>query len=155
MASVNIVQILGNVGKDPEVRYSPSGTAFCTLSIATTRNWKNKESGERQEETEWHRVVFNDRLAEIVGEYVKKGRPIYVMGRLKTRKYQDKEGRDTYTTEIVASEMQLLGGKEEGAAPAARAPAAPRAHADRPGGPNNRPPAPSTGFDDMDDAIPF
>lgn len=155
MASVNNVQILGNVGKDPEVRYSPSGTAFCTLSIATTRNWKNKETGERQEETEWHRVNFNDRLAEIVGEYVKKGKQVYVMGRLKTRKWQDKEGRDTYTTEIIANEMQLLGGKEEGAAqPRTPTPTA-RTHGDRPGGPKNRPPAPSTGFDDMDSDIPF
>lgn len=187
MASVNKVIIIGNVGKDPEVRYNPSGGAWCTVSIATTRNWKNRESGERQEETEWHRVVFNDRLAEIVGEYVKKGRPLYVEGRLKTRKWQDKEGRDTYTTEIIAQEMQLLGGREgmgggdEGggggysrgagggggysrggdgggddfgggggrpaARPAAVRPPAPRAPA----------PAPkaSTGFDDMDDDIPF
>ena len=112
MASVNKVIIIGNVGKDPEVRYNPSGGAWVTLSLATTRNWKNRESGERQEETEWHRVVFNDRLAEIVGEYVKKGRPLYVEGRLKTRKWQDKEGRDTYTTEIIAQEMQLLGGRD-------------------------------------------
>ncbi len=171
MASVNKVILIGNVGKDPEVRYNPSGGAWCTLSLATTRNWKNRETGERQEETEWHRVVFNDRLAEIVGEYVKKGRPLYVEGRLKTRKWQDKEGRDTYTTEIIAQEMQLLGGREgmgggdEGGGggysrggddmgggraatrPAAQRPAAPRAPA----------PAPkaSTGFDDMDDDIPF
>lgn len=151
MASVNHVQIIGNVGKEPEVRYNPQGKAWCTLSIATTRTWKDKESGQKQEETEWHRVVFNDRLAEIVGEYVKKGRPLYVMGRLKTRKWQDKEGRDAYTTEIIATEMQLLGGKEEGAAPAPRA--EPRKHADRPGGPNNRPQA--GGFDDMDSDIPF
>lgn len=151
MASVNHVQIIGNVGKEPEVRYNPQGKAWCTLSIATTRTWKDKESGQKQEETEWHRVVFNDRLAEIVGEYVKKGRPLYVMGRLKTRKWQDKEGRDAYTTEIIAQEMQLLGGKEEGAAPAPRA--EPRKHADRPGGPNNRPQA--GGFDDMDSDIPF
>lgn len=181
MASVNKVIIIGNVGKDPEVRYNPSGGAWVTLSLATTRNWKNRETGERQEETEWHRVVFNDRLAEIVGEYVKKGRPLYVEGRLKTRKWQDKEGRDTYTTEIIAQEMQLLGGRDGGggdegggggysrgagggggysrgggddmgggqpaARPAAQRPPAPRAPA----------PAPkaSTGFDDMDDDIPF
>jgi single-strand DNA-binding protein len=156
MASVNHVQILGNVGKDPELRYSTSGTAFCTLSIATNRSWKDKESGEKREEVEFHRVNFNDRLAEIVGEYVKKGKQVYVMGRLKTRKWQDKEGRDTYTTEIIASELQLLGGKDEGAA-TSRAPApAPRSHGDRPGGPKNRPaPAPSTRFDDMDSDIPF
>ncbi|MGQ3054065.1 MAG: single-stranded DNA-binding protein, partial [Roseateles sp.] len=112
MASVNKVILIGNVGKDPEVRYNPSGGAWVTLSLATTRNWKNRETGERQEETEWHRVVFNDRLAEIVGEYVKKGRPLYVEGRLKTRKWQDKEGKDVYTTEIIAQEMQLLGGRD-------------------------------------------
>jgi single-strand DNA-binding protein len=179
MASVNKVILIGNVGKDPEVRYNPSGGAWVTLSLATTRNWKNRDTGERQEETEWHRVVFNDRLAEIVGEYVKKGRPLYVEGRLKTRKWQDKEGRDTYTTEIIASEMQLLGGREgggdegggggysrgaggggysrggedaEGGRPAAR-PAA----AQRPAAPRAPAPAPkaATGFDDMDDDIPF
>jgi single-strand DNA-binding protein len=189
MASVNKVIIIGNVGKDPEVRYNPSGGAWVTLSLATTRNWKNRETGERQEETEWHRVVFNDRLAEIVGEYVKKGRPLYVEGRLKTRKWQDKEGRDTYTTEIIASEMQLLGGREGagggdegggggysrgagagsgggysrggaggggddefgGGRPAAR-PAAPRPAPQRAPAPA---PKASTGFDDMDDDIPF
>ena len=186
MASVNKVILIGNLGRDPELRYNPSGVAFCTISLATTRNWKNRESGERQEETEWHRVIFNDKLAEIVGEYCKKGRPIYVEGRLKTRKWQDKEGRDTYTTEIVADQMQLLGGRdggEEGGgasaggysrggaaaggggrdggdygeAPAARAPAprpaaaprAPAAAAARPA------PKSATGFDDMDDDIPF
>ncbi len=112
MTRVNKVILIGNVGKDPEVRYNPSGGAWVTLSLATTRNWKNRETGERQEETEWHRVVFNDRLAEIVGEYVKKGRPLYVEGRLKTRKWQDKEGKDQYTTEIIATEMQMLGGRE-------------------------------------------
>ena len=154
MASVNKVILLGNVGKDPEVRYNPNGVAWCALAVATTRNWKNRETGERQEETEWHRVVFNDRLAEIVGEYVKKGKPLYVEGRLKTRKWQDKEGRDTYTTEIIADQLQLLGGRDEGsdgaqraASPAQRPSAAPRAPA----------PAPkaATGFDDMDDDIPY
>ncbi len=89
MASVNKVILIGNLGRDPEVRYSPNGSAICNVSIATTRNWKSKESGERVEETEWHRVVFYDRLAEIAGEYLKKGRPVYVEGRLKTRKWQD------------------------------------------------------------------
>lgn len=155
MASVNKVIIIGNVGKDPEVRYNPSGSAWVTLSLATTRNWKNRETGERQEETEWHRVVFNDRLAEIVGEYVKKGRPVYVEGRLKTRKWQDKDGRDVYTTEIIADQMQLLGGRDgdDGAAPREAARPAPRPAA------ATRAPAPapkaSTGFDDMDDDIPF
>jgi single-strand DNA-binding protein len=179
MASVNKVILIGNVGKDPEVRYNPSGGAWCTLSLATTRNWKNRETGERQEETEWHRVVFNDRLAEIVGEYVKKGRPLYVEGRLKTRKWQDKEGRDTYTTEIIAQEMQLLGGRDgqggggdEGGGGSSYGrgagggggdeygggrPAARPAAAQRPAAPRAPAPAPkaSTGFDDMDDDIPF
>jgi single-strand DNA-binding protein len=114
MASVNKVILIGNLGRDPEVRYTPSGAAVCNVSVATTRNWKSKEGGERQEETEWHRVVFYDRLAEIAGEYLRKGRPVYVEGRLKTRKWQDKEGRDQYTTEIVADQMQLLGGREGG-----------------------------------------
>lgn len=185
MASVNKVILIGNLGRDPELRYNPSGVAFCTISLATTRNWKNRESGERQEETEWHRVVFNDKLAEIVGQYCKKGRPLYVEGRLRTRKWQDKEGRDQYTTEIIADQMQLLGSRDGGDdmggggggggggysrgggagrggdrggdmgggdfdAPAPRA-AAPRAPAPRPA----PAPKPATGFDDMDDDIPF
>ena len=101
MASVNKVIIIGNLGRDPELRYNPSGVAFCTISLATTRSWKNRESGEKQEETEWHRVVFNDKLAEIVGQYCKKGKPLYVEGRLRTRKWTDKEGKETYTTEII------------------------------------------------------
>lgn len=114
MASVNKVIVMGNVGKDPEVRYTPSGSAVANLSIATSRNWKDKNSGEKVEETEWHRVVFYDKLAEIVGQYVKKGRPLYIEGRLKTRKWQDKDGKDQYTTEIVAETMQMIGGKEGG-----------------------------------------
>ena len=170
MASVNKVIVLGNIGRDPELRYTPSGAAVCNVSIATTRNWKSKDGGERQEETEWHRVVFYDRLAEIAGEYLKKGRPVYVEGRLKTRKWQDKEGKDTYTTEIIAEQMQLLGSREDGggggggynrggqdddmghAAPAPRS-----APPQRPA-PQARPaPAPkaASSFDDMDDDIPF
>jgi len=182
MASVNKVILIGNLGKDPELRYNPSGVAFCTVTLATSRNWKNRETGERQEETEWHRVVFNDKLAEIVGQYCKKGKPIYVEGRLRTRKWQDKEGRDTYTTEIMADQMQLLGGREGGGGDeggggggsygggrqAARggndrggddfdaAPApAPRAAAPRAPAPRPAPQKSSTGFDDMDDDIPF
>lgn len=114
MASVNKVIVIGNLGRDPEVRYTPSGSAVCNVSVATTRNWKDKSSGERQEETEWHRIVFYDRLAEIAGEYLKKGRSVYVEGRLKTRKWQDKDGKDQYTTEIIADQMQMLGGNEGG-----------------------------------------
>ena len=159
MASVNKVIIIGNVCKDPELRYSPSGVAFCNLSVATNRSWKNRETGEKQEEVEFHRFIFNDKLAEIVGQYVKKGKPVYIEGRLKTRKWQDKEGRDTYTTEIVADQMQLLGGRDDAQEPRAarQATPAPRTHGDRPGGANHRPAAakPETGFDDMDDDIPW
>ena len=112
MASVNKVIIVGNLGRDPETRYATSGSAICNITVATSRQWKDKTTGEKKEETEWHRVVFYDRLAEIAGEYLKKGRPVYVEGRLKTRKWQDKEGQDRYTTEIVAEEMQLLGSRE-------------------------------------------
>ena len=146
MASVNKTIIIGNVGKDPEVRFTPNGNAICNLSIATTRTWKDKTSGEKQEEVEWHRVVMYDRLAEIAGEYLKKGRPVYVEGRLKTRKWQAKEGHDVYTTEIIAHEMQMLGGRDDAQQSARPAPAAAAKAA---------PSKPATGFDDMDDDIPF
>ena len=112
MASVNKVILIGNLGRDPEVRYTPNGNAVCNVSVATTRTWKNKESGDKNEETEWHRVVFYDRLAEIAGEYLKKGRSIYVEGRLKTRKWTDKDGAEKYTTEVIAQEMNMLGSRE-------------------------------------------
>src|SRR6478752_5636225 len=112
MASVNKVILIGNLGRDPEVRYTPNGNAVCNVSVATTRTWKNKDSGDKSEETEWHRVVFYDKLAEIAGEYLKKGRSVYVEGRLKTRKWQDKDGVEKYTTEIVATDMQMLGSRE-------------------------------------------
>jgi single-strand DNA-binding protein len=160
MASVNKVILIGNLGRDPEVRYMPSGSAICNLRIATTRNWKDRTSGERQEETEWHSVALFDRLAEIAGEYLKKGRSVYIEGRLKTRKWTDKDGQDRYTTEIVADQMQLLGSREgmgsgadEGAERAERAPRA--APAPRAPAPRQAPKASSTGFDDMDDDIPF
>lgn len=115
MASVNKVILVGNLGRDPEVRYSPDGAAICNVSIATTSQWKDKASGERREDTEWHRVVMYNRLAEIAGEYLKKGRSVYIEGRLKTRKWQDKDtGADRYSTEIVADQMQMLGGREGG-----------------------------------------
>jgi single-strand DNA-binding protein len=162
MASVNKVILIGNLGRDPEVRYAPSGSAICNVTVATSRQWKDKTSGEKQEETEWHRVVFYDRLAEIAGEYLKKGRPVYVEGRLKTRKWTDKDGVEKYTTEIVADQMQLLGSREGmgegesrggGGGPAARAAGGGAASG---GGarPAAQKPA-STGFDDMDDDIPF
>ena len=121
---VNKVILIGNLGKDPEVRYMPSGGAVTNVTIATSESWKDKQSGEQQERTEWHNVVFFNRLAEIAGEYLKKGSKVYVEGSLRTRKWQDKEGKDRYTTEIVAAEMQMLDsrGAGGGAAPQAREP---------------------------------
>lgn len=162
MASVNKVILVGNLGRDPEVRYGPDGSgAICNVSIATTSSWKDKTTGERREETEWHRVVFYNRLAEVVGEYMKKGRPMYIEGRLKTRKWQNKEGVDQYTTEVVADQMQMLGGRDggdggsmgggggderESAPRPARAPQAQRPAA---------PAASGANLTDMDDDIPF
>jgi single-strand DNA-binding protein len=108
---VNKAIIIGHLGRDPEVRYSAGGAAIANVSIATTENWKDKQTGETNERTEWHRVVFFGRLAEIVGEYLKKGSQVYVEGRLQTRKWQDQSGQDRYTTEIVANDMQMLGGR--------------------------------------------
>ena len=113
MASVNKVILVGNLGRDPEVRFMPNGEAVCNFSIATTDSWKDK-SGAKQERTEWHNIVMYRKLAEIAGEYLKKGRPVYVEGRLQTRKWQTKEGQDRYTTEIIADQMQMLGGREGG-----------------------------------------
>lgn len=111
---VNKVILVGNLGKDPEVRYMPSGGAVANVTLATSEQWKDKQSGEQKERTEWHNVVFYQRLAEIVGEYLKKGSQIYVEGSLRTRKWQDKSGNDRYTTEIIASDMQMLGGRAGG-----------------------------------------
>ena len=162
MASVNKVILLGNCGRDPEVRYLPSGQAVANVSIATSSRRKDRNSGEMVEDTQWHRVTFYDRLAEIAGEYVKKGRPLYVEGRIKYGKYTDQSGVEKNTVDIIATELQLLGGREgmgggggmsggdEGGAPAPRAAAA-RAAAPAP----SRAPQGKTGFDDMDDDIPF
>jgi single-strand DNA-binding protein len=165
MASVNKVTIIGNLGRDPEVRYTPGGSAVCNISLATTRNWKSKETGEKVEETEWHRVVFYDRLAEIAGEYLRKGRPVYIEGRLKTRKWQDKDGRDNYTTEIIAEQMQLLGGRDGapegdagssmGGSMGSTRPAAAESAPARAAEPAAAKAAPPSSFDDMDDDIPF
>ncbi len=108
---VNKVILVGNLGKDPEVRYMPSGNAVANVTLATTESWKDKQSGEKQERTEWHTVVFYSRLAEIAGEYLKKGSQVYVEGSLRTRKWQDKNGNDRYTTEIIANDMQMLGSR--------------------------------------------
>ncbi|HEX3140117.1 MAG TPA: single-stranded DNA-binding protein [Rhizobacter sp.] len=173
MASINKVILIGNLGRDPEVRYTPNGAAICNVTIATSRNWKDKNSGEKMEETEWHRVVFFDRLAEIAGEYLKKGRPVYVEGRLKTRKWTDKDGVEKYTTEIMADNMQLLGGRDGGGGDEGGGGGGGYSRGSQGGGgggggerqersaPAARPAASkpaaksSTGFDDMDDDIPF
>ena len=162
MASVNKVILVGNCGRDPEIRYLPSGQAVANVSVATSSRRKDKNTGETVEDTQWHRVTFFDRLAEIVGEYVKKGRPIYVEGRLTYRKYTDKDGIEKNATDIIATELQLLGGREGMGGPAdeeggggQRRAAPPQRPA---AAPQQRPPAaskPSTGFDDMDDDIPF
>jgi len=159
---VNKVILIGHLGADPEVRYMPNGGAVANVTVATTESWKDKSSGEQQEKTEWHRVVFFARLAEIVGEYLKKGSQMYVEGRLQTRKWQDKSGVDRYTTEIVASEMQMLGGRGgaggAGAGSAAgsyggggQSQSAPAASA----APAAAPAAAGGSYDDFDDDIPF
>jgi single-strand DNA-binding protein len=169
MASVNKVILIGNLGRDPEVRYLPSGAAVCSLRLATTRTWKNKESGERQDETEWHTVSLFDRQAEIAGEYLKKGRSVYIEGRLRTRKWTDKEGQERYSTEVVAENMVLLGGGRDGggggmpaddsggtaAARPAGAGGSPAARGGPSGAAGKAPAKNATGFDDMDDDIPF
>jgi single-strand DNA-binding protein len=169
MASVNKVILVGNCGRDPEIRYLPSGQAVANVSVATSTRRKDKNTGESIESTEWHRVTFYDRLAEIAGEYVRKGRPIYVEGRLKYGKYTDQAGIEKNTVDIIATELQLLGGREgmggpggegdEGGgaqAPRRMAPAAaPRAAAPAPAARQAPPPRPASGFDDMDDDIPF
>lgn len=163
MASVNKVILVGNCGRDPEIRYLPSGQAVANISVATSSRRKDKNSGEMIEDTQWHRVTFFDRLAEIVGEYVKKGRPIYVEGRLSYRKYTDKDGIEKQATDIIATELQLLGGREGMGGPGGGdedGGGAPRRSAppQRSAAPASRPPAaskPATGFDDMDDDIPF
>lgn len=114
MSSINKVFVLGNLGRDPEVKYTPSGAAVCTLRIATSRSWKDKNSGEKVEETEWHSVVLYDRLAEVAGQYLKKGKSVHIEGRLKTRKWTDKDSIERYVTEIIASEMTMIGGRDSG-----------------------------------------
>jgi single-strand DNA-binding protein len=153
MASVNKVILMGNLGKDPEVRFMPNGDAVCNFSIATTDNWKDK-NGEKQERTEWHNIVMYRKLAEIAGEYLKKGRPVFIEGRLQTRKWQTKEGQDRYTTEIIAESMQMLGGRDSGGSQSASQVSdefnqAPQ----RTGGTSQA--AAATNFDDFEDDIPF
>ena len=149
MASINKVILIGNLGRDPETRFLPSGSAVANISVATTDTWKDKTSGEKKEATEWHRVVFFGRLAEIVGEYLKKGSQVYVEGRLQTRKYE-KDGQDHYSTEIIADTMKMLGsrsGMGGGEAREAREPAT--------AGESKAAKKPAGQFQDMDDDIPF
>ena len=158
MASVNKVIIVGNLGRDPETRYLPSGEAVTNISVATTDTWKDKATGEKKEATEWHRVAFFGRLAEIAGEYLKKGSQVYVEGQLRTRKWQDKEGKDRYTTEIRADTMQMLGSRS--GAGDARGGGDPRGEPrGEQGAPKGEAKAaakkPAGKFDDMEDDIPF
>jgi single-strand DNA-binding protein len=159
---VNKVILVGNLGRDPEVRYTPSGGAIANITLATTDQWKDKQTGQNQDRTEWHRVVMFGRLGEIAGEYLKKGSQIYIEGRLQTRKWQDKDGSDRYTTEIVANEMQMLGGgggrggstsADFGQDQGASSPPAPQAQAQGSGGRSGG--GGSSNFDDFDDDIPF
>lgn len=155
MASVNKVILIGNLGRDPETRYMPDGGAITNISVATTDVWKDK-NGEKQEKTEWHRVAFFGKLAEIAGEYLKKGSQVYVEGRLQTRKWQDKDGQDKYTTEVVADRMQMLGSRQGmgGGAERGERDAPREAGAARPAA---KPAAKAAGgkFDDFEDDIPF
>ena len=155
MASVNKVIIVGNLGRDPETRYLPSGEAVTNISVATTDTWKDKTSGEKKEATEWHRVAFFGKLAEISGEYLKKGSQVYVEGRLRTRKYQDKEtGKDRYSTEIIGDRMQMLGSRA-GAGEARGGAGEPHGEAGAKGDAKPAAKKPAGKFDDMEDDIPF
>ena len=143
MASINKVILVGNLGRDPEVRYTPDNNAITNISVATTDRYKDKHTGEQKEITEWHRVVFYRKLAEIVGQYLKKGSSVYIEGRIRTRKWQDKEGQERYTTEIEANEMQMLGGKPSGESAPSEKPQ------------RNAQGATKASIGDMDDDIPF
>ena len=147
MASVNKVIVVGNLGKDPETRFMPDGKAVCNFSVATTDTWKDKATGEKKEATEWHRISTFGRLAEICGEYLKKGSQVYIEGKLRTRKWQDKEGQDRYTTEIIADAMQMLGSRSGMGGGESREPVAMGESR-----PANKP---AGQFQDMDDDIPF
>ena len=153
MASVNKVIIVGNLGKDPETRYAPSGDAVTNIFVATTETWKDKASGEKREATEWHLVVFFGKLAEIAGQYLKKGSQVYLEGKLKTRKWQDKDGQDRYTTEINADEMKMLGSKGDGQQQEGQRPQ--QTQQRPPANTQRQPQGQAGGFSDMDDDIPF
>ncbi|MBL4744394.1 MAG: single-stranded DNA-binding protein [Cycloclasticus sp.] len=150
---VNKVILVGNLGKDPEIRYMPSGGAVANITVATSESWKDKSTGEQKEQTEWHRVVFFNRLAEVVGEYLKKGSKIYVEGSLQTRKWQDQSGQDRYTTEIKASTMQMLDSRGGGSAEFS--PASSQSKPQQPSNFAGAPKQPTAPMDDFDDDIPF
>jgi single-strand DNA-binding protein len=156
---INKVILVGNLGNDPEVRYTPSGAAITTISVATSEQWTDKQSGQKQERTEWHRVKFFGRLAEIAAEYLRKGRQVYIEGSLRTDKYTDKQGVERYTTDIIANEMQMLGGMGEGGggggAPRERAPAQQRTGGGGGDRGQARQPAQEPVTDFGDDDIPF
>ncbi len=144
MRGVNKVIVVGNLGQDPDTKYLPSGSAVTNISVATSESWKDKQTGEKKERTEWHRVAAFGRLAEIMAEYLRKGSQVYIEGKLRTRKWQDKNGNDRYTTEIIADQMQMLGGRQE--SKLAPTPQAPQPQPQ---------PQPEPGPDDFDDEIPF
>lgn len=146
MASVNKVILVGNLGKDPEIRALPNGDSVCNFSIATTENWKDKD-GTKKEKTEWHNIILFRKLADIAGQYLSKGRPVYIEGSLQTRKWTDKEGKERYTTEIVGSSMQMLGSRESNDKY--------QDNSSKPTGANAGTPQANTGFDDMEDDVPF
>jgi len=159
---LNKVTLIGNLGADPEVRYMPSGGAVTNISLATTRRWKDKQTGERRDATEWHRVIFFNRLAEIAGEYLKKGSQVYVEGRLQTRKWQGQDGQDRYTTEIIADELHMLGSRSGGTgefhsdqSATSKPPTSSKpSYAPPANNPASMPPAPPA-YEDFDDDIPF
>lgn len=160
MASVNKVILVGHLGKDPETRYMPNGDAITNATLATSESWKDKQTGEKKEQTEWHRLVFYRKLAEIAGQYLRKGSLIYIEGSLKTRKWQDKDGQDRYTTEITVNEMTMLGGRGDTGGGQSSGEPQQRQQQQRPqgnvGGQQQRQSAPqSRGFDDLEDDIPF
>ncbi|MGL5743281.1 MAG: single-stranded DNA-binding protein [Legionella sp.] len=152
---INKVILIGNVGVDPDVRYLPNGNAVTTISIATSESWKDKVTGEKQERTEWHRVVCFNRLGEIAGEYVRKGSKLYIEGSLRTRKWQDQQGQDKYTTEIVANDIQMLDGKGGSAANYDDVPQAQFAPANPGAARQQSAPVPQDAFDQLDDDVPF
>lgn len=150
MSSVNKAIILGNLGKDPEVRYTPSGDAVCNITVATSETWKDKATGEKKEATEWHRISFFGKLAEIAGQYLKKGSSVYIEGSIRTRKYKDKEGIERYTTEIKADEMKMLGSKQDGGRQQKTSEGEYQPAPQRQPAPQKR-----DAFDDLGDDIPF